>query len=59
MLDQTSTFILLSTILYLFLAIIWKHSDWTNAVLKVVFYLLAFYGFYLVLVALIKQGYAF
>lgn len=57
--NQTLLFVLVSTILYLFLAIIWKHSDWVNAVLKTVFYLLAFYGFYLVLIALIKQGYGF
>lgn len=53
------TFVIVSTVLYLFLAIIWKHSDWANAILKLVFYLLAAYGFYLVLISLIKSGYGF
>lgn len=53
------TFTVVSTILYLFLAIIWRHGDWTNAILKLVFYLLAGYGFYLVLISLIKSGYGF
>ncbi len=42
--NSALAFIAMSTTLYLFLAIIWKHGDWVNAILKTIFYLLSFYG---------------